>query len=154
MPASPDIGQLSKSLDELHAQLLDAQASSGDELMRRHLGALADEIKQRHAQFVTEYQKEKDRVAKQIADVRQGADEMLAKIANAREQVAAAAAAAVAVGSAVPAPPPEPPVVPGLGRKVRDDFLSWLGQDGTGREGRAAGTDLGEAWQDWEGSNE
>jgi hypothetical protein len=152
MANEPDIGQLSRAVDQFQNSLLEVQKDAPNELARRQVGALAAELKQQKEKFVTEYEKERQRIDRQVAEIRQRAAALLDKIGQVREQAAAAVAAAAAAPAAVPAPPPKPEIDPALGHKVRADFLHWLGQDGQAREGRSARADLGEAWQDWEGN--
>src|SRR5437763_1519940 len=95
MALDPDLAKLSEALDAYHARLLHAQAEAPDEQTSRQLGALAAEVKQRQTGFLAECEKERQRIDRQLAEVRQRADAVRSKIAAAREQAAAAVAAAL-----------------------------------------------------------
>lgn len=154
MPYASDLGKLSQKIEDLQSRLRDANATAGDETLRRQLQTLSNEIKDRHARFLTEYQTERDRAAKQLADARRRAGGVQAQVEAVREQLAAAEAAA----AARPAPPPPAPELPPIdqtfGPKLRADFLTWLGQIAHTAKSPPATDDLGEAWHDWDGTEE
>jgi hypothetical protein len=135
LPNMPDPKQLADAIGVFQQEFAKSHSATVNESARSQLNMLAAKFQQASAEVLALYPQEMAKLQQRQESIKSRAAEMMAKVAQMREQMAAAEAVRNA-----PPPPPKPieeALEPGLSQKLRAELLERFGGVAKGKIGAA-----------------
>ena len=152
MSAAPDFDQICSDFRQVRFLVGKAVANADESGMRRQLQAVAATMDKNFAKLLEAYPKANAEIDRRLVQTRQRIAATQNKVAELKEELAAAekAKAAAAAAPKLPAAPkPGEGVDPKLGPKLREELLARFGDHPEGDPG-AHPPAIREAWEDWD----